>query len=63
METCDRCGARAYVSVLTGCGLLTLCRHHGHEHAEALSAASYPATVIPEPGDSGSALEVDYATL
>ncbi len=61
MELCDRCGARAYLSVLTSKGPLLFCRHHGRAHAKALSDGNYPATTIAE-GD-GEVLVVDYATL
>ena len=38
LDTCDRCGAQAYVRVLlANNGELTFCAHHGRKHATALA--------------------------
>ncbi len=39
-DSCDRCGARAYIRVvLPGGGELLFCAHHGRAHQDALRAA------------------------
>jgi hypothetical protein len=38
LDSCDRCGAQAYVRVvLPGAGELLFCAHHARQHAEALA--------------------------
>ncbi|HEV2378100.1 MAG TPA: hypothetical protein VGS19_38790 [Streptosporangiaceae bacterium] len=38
MDSCDRCGAQAYVRViLPGAGTLFFCAHHSRQHADALA--------------------------
>lgn len=39
-DRCDRCGAQARCRALLTSGVLLLCRHHGHEHKDALLAAN-----------------------
>jgi hypothetical protein len=38
-DRCDRCGARARVSVRLPAGELLFCGHHSAQHAQALAAA------------------------
>jgi hypothetical protein len=45
METCDRCGSRAlFIVTLSNGSTLTLCGHHGAEHAAALVEAGASVT-------------------
>jgi hypothetical protein len=51
VEACDRCGFRAlFVVTLSNGQTLTLCGHHGAEHASALVAAG--ATVAEMDGEA-----------
>lgn len=37
-DRCDRCGAQARVTFAIGVGEIQMCKHHGDEHAPALTA-------------------------
>lgn len=39
-DTCDECGARAYVYAAFKTGSLAWCAHHGTEHWDAINATA-----------------------